>query len=401
MSSAEINNYIKANQDKTREQLSEKLGLSKEAIRKRQEHLGIKYSLLAVSQKAKQAAEQPKKITGLPENFDELKELKGDLSEKTKLRKHLKEAMETIEVLEKEKEAAFAVKRTPEFFKIKKNTRGPKSTNAVAFMVASDWHVEEVVDPGTVNGMNEYNMRIAKERAEKFFANGLKLVETFQQGTNIKTLVIPMLGDFISNTIHDELAESNEVMPGDALWFAQSLLASGIKFLLENSDLDEIICVCHSGNHGRLTKKVHISTEGGNSLEKYMYRNLAEIFQDEPRVKFIIPDGMMSYMEVYDRRIRFIHGHSIKYGGGIGGVHIPVRKALAQWDKIKPADLTLMGHFHQMIDGGSYLVNGSLIGWNAFAEFVKADYQAPKQAFFLISDHDGGEKTAVCPIHLT
>ena len=149
-----------------------------------------------------------------------------------------------------------------------------------------------------------------------------------------------------------------------------------------------------------MTKKVHISTEGGNSLEKYMYRNLAEYFSNEPRVKFLISDGGISYMKVFDKTIRFMHGHSFRFNGGVGGLTIPVRKGIAQLNKAKWADLTILGHFHQMVVMEDFIVNGSLIGWNAYAEFIKADFEPPRQVFFILHKHGGGTKTLISPIWL-
>ena len=43
--------------------------------------------------------------------------------------------------------------------------------------------------------------------------------------------------------------------------------------------------------------------------------------------------------------------------------------------------------------------NGSLIGYNAYAMSIKADYEKPSQTFFLIHPRYG--KTIVAPIELT
>jgi len=55
-------------------------------------------------------------------------------------------------------------------------------------------------------------------------------------------------------------------------------------------------------------------------------------------------------------------------------------------------------HFHQLKDGGNWTCNGSLVGYNDFALFIKADFEQPRQTFFLI-DRDVG-KTAVIPVIL-
>ena len=80
----------------------------------------------------------------------------------------------------------------------------------------------------------------------------------------------------------------------------------------------------------------------------------------------------------------------------MGGIFIPANKAIAQWNKVQWADLDVFGHFHQMKDGGNFVSNGSLIGFNAYALSIKADYEHPKQAFFLIDRKRG--RTITAPI---
>jgi len=120
------------------------------------------------------------------------------------------------------------------------------------------------------------------------------------------------------------------------------------------------------------------------------------MFIDNPRVQFIITEGAHTYIDIFDFRVRLLHGHDMRYAGGVGGITIPVNKALAQWDKVKRADLTCFGHFHQRLDGGNFLCNGSLIGYNAFALSIKASAERPQQQFALIDKERG--KTIVAPI---
>ena len=49
----------------------------------------------------------------------------------------------------------------------------PPRAEAAVVLVASDWHVEENVDPAKVSYLNEFNIDIAKSRAETFFRAGL------------------------------------------------------------------------------------------------------------------------------------------------------------------------------------------------------------------------------------
>jgi len=311
--------------------------------------------------------------------------------ELTSLRRRYDEALKTIERQDKELRTVGDLGDGLQTFLIEPSTRSGTS-EATAVMCASDWHVEENVG-AEVSGLNHFNLEIARNRATRFFQKGLRLVNLLAQDIKIPQIVMPLLGDFITNDIHD--TDMNEVQPIAALIEAQNMIISGIEFLLAESNYNLII-PCHSGNHARTTQKTRFASEHGHSLEHLMYLHLATYFRDDPRVKFLIPEGMHSYVQIYDQTIRFHHGHAIKYGGGVGGIYIPVNKAIAQWNKGRHADLDVFGHFHQMRDGGNFICNGSLIGYNAFALSIKADFELPKQALFLIDKKRG--RTCTWPI---
>lgn len=269
------------------------------------------------------------------------------------------------------------------------------ATEATAFMVASDWHIEEEVNPESVNMLNEYNLEVSERRAKRFFQSGLRLTEIIHRDVNITTIVMPLLGDFVTTDIHEENREVAGLLPMEAVQHAQGYIANGINFLLKNSPYD-LVLPCHVGNHSRTTKKVFIATEHGHSLEFLMYKNLALLFQDEKRVKFDVTRAYHSYQEVYGIKLRFHHGHGMLYRGGVGGLYIPVNKSIAQWNRARHADLDIFGHFHQMKDGGNFISNGSLIGYNPYAIRIKADYEPPRQTFFVIDSKRG--RTFTCPI---
>lgn len=282
-------------------------------------------------------------------------------------------------------------------FNIKAKASGTKEATAV--VVASDWHWAETVHADNVNGLNEFNTKIAKQRADKFFVNTVKLLEIFQAHSRIDTLVLALLGDFINGELREEAMQNNGELMMDELLGVAEQLVSGINYLLEHTSVNLVI-PCHSGNHARVTKRIHVATESGNSLEYVMYHMLARQFKANKRVRFIIPTSYHSFLDIAGYTIRFSHGHAIRYAGGVGGIFIPVKKAIAQWNKARHADLDVIGHYHQVRDGGDFICNGSLIGWNEFANFIKADYEAPKQVFFLV-DHERKAKTITTPIFLT
>jgi len=324
-----------------------------------------------------------KKIKSVVDDLISIQNKKVELSWKRKYEK----SAEIIANLEDSLKASQKIDGKIKTFKIDEvSSSGDSESTAVVLL--SDWHYEEDVKRSATNGLNEFNLKIADQRTNYLFQRIVKFIQIHQRETKIDNLILALLGDFISGTIHDDLMESNNLSPIEAIWKVQNIIASGIEHILNNTKLNIIIPAC-VGNHGRITERQRVSTENGNSLEWLMYLQLEKYFTKNKRVKFIINDGYINYIDVYKLKIRFHHGHAIKYGGGIGGIFIPAYKSISQWDKAIRADLTLFGHFHQMKDGGNFICNGSLIGYNAYAVKIKADYEKPKQAFLLIDSQRG------------
>ena len=276
--------------------------------------------------------------------------------------------------------------------------KGQKSDGVTGVIMLGDWHVAETVHGANVNGMNEFNLTIAESRIETLFHNAVRLITLFQESSQMKDVVLALLGDLINGQLREEAMENNSLRPMEEMLWVKKHLRAGIQFILDNTNVNLII-PCHSGNHARVTKKIHWSTEAGNSLEYAMYHVLASDFEGNKRVKFIIPTSYHSYVDIHGFVIRFHHGHSIKYGGGIGGIFIPAFKAVSQWQKARHADLDCFQHFHQSKDGGNFVCGGSLIGYNEYAVSIKADFEKPKQTFFLV-DHARKEKTVTTNIFL-
>lgn len=309
------------------------------------------------------------------------------------LRTKYKTALKDNERLERERDASLELREVEPL--IIRPSRGDGTSEAAIFVAASDWHVEEEVNPRTVSGLNKFNLDIAAERVSTFWQKIVRLTRLLQQDVKIDTAVIALLGDFISGDIHEEVAEVALLPPMEAIVFVQNLIIGGIEFLLTHTKL-KLRFICHSGNHGRTTKTTRFAVENGHSLEYLLYRHLAAYFRKEPRVEFEIAEGYHSYVEAYGRTYRFHHGHMVKFGGGVGGLTIPVNKAIDGWNKGRKADLDIFGHFHQQFDGNTFLANGSLIGYNAFALSIKAPFDVPKQTMWLLDKQRG--RTFTMPI---
>jgi hypothetical protein len=130
-----------------------------------------------------------------------------------------------------------------------------------------------------------------------------------------------------------------------------------------------------------------------------MYNIIAMQYQDNKRVQFKIEKWNINYVNVYDKVIADIHWDMIKYQGWVGGITIPMNKAISQRQKAKHADLYNSAHWHQLRDWGLWVTNGSVIWYSNYSESIKADYEEPKQLMFLINSKYG--KTITAPIILS
>lgn len=261
--------------------------------------------------------------------------------------------------------------------------------DAVAVLALSDWHVEEHVDPAVVNGLNEYTPEIAEKRATRIFQGAVQLVDVARSFSKIETGVVWLGGDFITGYIHEELEEGNFMSPTEAVLFVQDLIVKGIRFFKKEAGLKSVIIPTSFGNHGRTTLKRRVATSYANSYEWLMYRTLEKHFRD-PGITWKVENGYFNWTTLFENyKIRFQHGDNLRYGGGVGGISIPVNKALAQWNKVQWADLDIFGHYHQMIEQSRWICNGSLIGYGPYAMSIKAEPESPQQTMLVISKKRG------------
>lgn len=305
-------------------------------------------------------------------------------------RESKKRLLADLELARERVSIALAITETVTPRPIKERSRAKNKREATPVICASDWHIEERVAAENINGLNEYNLEVSQARSRRFFEGACWLIQHHQRSFLIRDAVLWLGGDLITGVIHEELLETNELSPVEAVLRCQRYLSEGIQTLLDRTGLKRLLIPCNYGNHGRTTAKRRYKSGAANSYEWMMYHQLAKQFASDKRVEFVIADGSHLYLDVYSFRLRFLHGDDCKFGGGIGGLSIPVSKAVMRWNKIKPAHYTIMGHFHTLCDFGqpSVVINGSLIGPSAYS--LSLGYaERPKQAFFLVDKHRG------------
>ncbi len=298
-----------------------------------------------------------------------------------------KAAVKNIELMEEQTEFLnlLGEARDPEAWEqeIKKGT-----SHATAIACASDWHIEEPVDSKKVSGKNRFNLNIAEQRIHKFFEKIPVYVDRYVPMT--KELILWLGGDFYSGHIHDDLIQTCALSPNNACLWWMERVNDGISFLRKEMPKLNLLIPCNDGNHGRITEKMRVSTRTENSLEWFTYKVMERDWhRRDAKVRFRVCDGYHLILEVHGRLIRFHHGDGINYQGGVGGLSIPTRKAIAQWNKANRVDLDVFGNWHGHEDGGIYFRNGSLIGYGAYSVKIKADYEPPMQGFLVFDKKFG------------
>lgn len=264
--------------------------------------------------------------------------------------------------------------------------------------LASDWHIEEEVAAVKAGGRNEYNLAIADQSIRRFFQSQVDLVNHHRASKKlmIRDGVLALMGDFISGHIHEDLIETTQLSPVEAVIWLKSRLQDGIKHLVDELGLRTLTIPFSYGNHGRTTEKKRIATGAEHSYEWMLGRMLEMEFARDRRIRFDTNPSIHQYAQVYDYTLHFTHGDSVGYGGGIGGITIPLNKAKFAWDDLRYAHYSHCGHWHQLKDLGRVLVNGSLIGYNAFSAYIRASFEPPQQLFYLLDSKRG--KCHVTPL---
>ena len=269
----------------------------------------------------------------------------------------------------------------------------PKA-EATAVAVASDWHVEETVLGKTVNNLNEFNLDVAERRIQAFFRNVVKLTSIQRTGCKIERLMLVLGGDMMTGYIHEELVEGNSLSPTQTVLWLIERISAGVEYL--SPHFGEIVIPCVMGNHGRTCQKPRHATGAANSYEWMMYHVLADKLKS--KATWHVADGYHLLVDLYGKTVRIHHGDGLKYQGGIGGLTIPVEKAIASWNKGIPADLDIFGHWHQSQQNPKWVSNGSLIGFNAYSVAIKAPFEKPTQTYFLFDKKHG--RTGTFPVFL-
>lgn len=268
---------------------------------------------------------------------------------------------------------------------------------AIAWLMLSDLHLDEVVEPVQVMGANAYDREIAVGRLARTFSNFVKVTRDNWTSITYDGVIMPLGGDIFSGDIHEELKETNEDTILGSLDFWLDHLAAGISMLADEFGKVHVPVVV--GNHGRMTRKPRAKFRARSNFDWFVGRALQRMFASDKRVTFDVSESADCLIEAYDYRIMLTHGDQASGGQGIGGIWPPImrlnaRKRQRQEQIGRRYDLLIMGHWHSLVFGPDFIVNGSLKGEDEYAFVENFGFEPPRQAAWLMVPEYGVTWTA-------
>ena len=268
----------------------------------------------------------------------------------------------------------------------------PKKSSATLVVMLSDTHFDEVVVPEEVDFLNAYNRTIATMRLQRWTENIIKVSRHYLSGVTYDGVFLILGGDIFSGDIHEELHDTNaDTMLGSLLYWSEQLTAS-ISLLAEEFGKVHITSVV--GNHGRTTRKPRMKLRVKTNYDWLVTKMIERYFEKDKRVTFQIPEGADSLVSIYGYGQLITHGDQASGGGGIGGIWPPImrlkaRKAQRYLATGSNFQTMWCGHWHQLVQTPSLIINGSLKGVDEYAFINNFSFEQPQQALAVITPERG------------
>lgn len=267
-----------------------------------------------------------------------------------------------------------------------------KARPGVPVALWSDWHWGEVVLPEQIGGVNAFNLEIAHVRARRLVERTVYLLRSHVVQPKYDGIVVCLGGDMLSGDIHEELTETNDAPMMPCLLDLFGVLCAALESLA--AEFGSVFVPCVAGNHGRTSRKPRAKNRAFTNFDWLLYQFLARAFTQDKRVQFHIPDGPDALFRVFGTRYLLTHGDQFRGGDGIIGPIGPITRGHKRKSSRNSAidqayDVMLCGHWHQEMHLSRTIVNGSLKGYDEYANQNNFDFEQPRQALWLTHPERG------------
>lgn len=268
--------------------------------------------------------------------------------------------------------------------------KGRKKHSATLCLFVTDTHLDEVVNPDEVGGLNAFDREIAGQRLERAFTGAVKVARDYLSGIDIDGAVILWGGDIISGEIHAELTESNEASSVETLVHWIEPLAAGVELLARELGVP-VHNVGVPGNHGRRQRKPRYKGRAADNLDTMLYHLLARQHHEREDVSWQIPASLYADIEIRGMHVRLEHGDEAKGGSGISSAMAPLlllqhRRVRQYAAADRQLDLLTVGHFHSRYQAPGILAGGTLKGQDEYAAGKGFPFAGPSQELLIVGD---------------
>lgn len=306
--------------------------------------------------------------------------------ERNKLRRQLKSVAQdkaSIDLILEQLAPNVGAIPSPGRLTLPKRPKG--SVEETLVLVLSDTHLDEVVTPQEVEGLENFNFIVGARRCENLIESTLKFTQETLGNFRFKRLVIFGLGDYGSFAIHDHTKDS---FFGDV---HRNCLAIGQLFgcmIAELAPYFEVVDVYNiTGNHGRMTEQYGYGKKDAAANYDDLTMRITELHCREiTNVKFHFPEGMSAIVDVEGYNFHLSHGHTQKGGAAAWG------RAKRMSQTLLPLhggtiDYVVQGHYHTAglvsVSGGATLIgNGALLACDQYSLQSLGEASQPSQYIF-------------------
>jgi hypothetical protein len=240
-------------------------------------------------------------------------------------------------------------------------------------LLLSDLHWGETVSLEAMDGLNSYNLEIARKRLGRWANAVCDLLTTHWAGPSPERIVLILGGDLVSGGIHLELQKTDALRPLPAVRDVADHLRHAIVTIKANVGCP-IDIVSLPGNHGRSTLKPE-SKEVALTSHDILVSDFLEVgLRAEKDIHFFAPLSPDALFSVYGWRVLASHGDKIGSRGGQGFIG-PAATAARGFKRMVAdyaargvhIDLIVIMHFHTPLLLEEGFVNGSLPGPTEYA----------------------------------
>jgi len=263
---------------------------------------------------------------------------------------------------------------------------------ATALVMLSDLHLDEIVPPEEVGGMNAYNREIALQRLQRTADGAVNMGKNLMNGFNYQGAIVILGGDMVAGNLHDTEAfnESHSMIHTVNFWVDH--LAAFLETIADAYGPTHVVSVV--GNHGRLTLKPRTKGRVEDNWDYLLSLMLQRHFKKDKRFTWNIPLSADAHIEIYGRKMLVTHGDQMGSGSGLAGLVVPASMIDAKKRKRNSTfgqahEHMFMGHWHQYLRTGKITINGAMKGLDEYAYLGNFGYEAPSQAFAVITPENG------------